>query len=263
MERFLIVNADDFNLTRGVSRGIIKACRDGIVTSTTVLVNLPLASEDVRTLKKISKISAGLHINLSFGKPVRASRGLGKLLDPEGLFRKDFTDWNRLSRASLETEMDAQIRRFRKIFGKDPSHLDSHHHIHSDSHVFKLVLKLSRKYRIPFRLVPALSENQRSALKRKGIFLADYFYGDMNPKKYWRKAAFIGFLKNLPRGITEIMTHPGYVGAGLKRVSSFIEGRRSELNLLCDKKVEAVMSKEKIGLISYRELAGIKKYGKA
>src|SRR5213596_1496396 len=75
MTRRLIVNADDFGLTRGVSGGILAAHRHGIVSSTTVLVTGKPDREDVAAARD-SGLGIGLHVNLTLGAPLTRGRSL-------------------------------------------------------------------------------------------------------------------------------------------------------------------------------------------
>src|SRR5262245_11890986 len=86
--RTLIVNADDFGLTGAVSRGILEAARRGIVTSTTAIVNRPIAPALVAELDA-SGLGVGLHLNLTLGAPVSDPRRVASLVDGQGRFVRD------------------------------------------------------------------------------------------------------------------------------------------------------------------------------
>ena len=88
MKRRLIVNADDFNLTPGVTRGILKAHDQGMVMSTTVLINLPLEPALVRRASRRKQLGVGLHLNITLGRPVSPPGKIRTLLKPEGNFRR-------------------------------------------------------------------------------------------------------------------------------------------------------------------------------
>lgn len=127
----LIVNGDDFGFSPGVNRGILRAHLEGIVTSTTVMINLDYAAEGLeRLLKEAPNLGIGLHINLTYGRPV--SSQVGTLVDENGYF---FTE-NRLLEVAfnfdedeLYEEIAAQIERFVELTGRPPTHLDSHYHV--------------------------------------------------------------------------------------------------------------------------------------
>src|SRR5207244_5428601 len=95
--RSLIVNADDYGLTAGVSRGIIDAHRRGIVTSTTLLVNRPVDPALIEALQS-SGLGVGLHMNLTLGPPVAPAKRVASLLDGEGRFVRDAREAARRAR---------------------------------------------------------------------------------------------------------------------------------------------------------------------
>lgn len=75
MERVLIVNADDFGLSKGQNYGIIDACRHGVVTSTTALVNGEAIEHAVQLSRELPELAVGMHFVLTLGKPLTAMRG--------------------------------------------------------------------------------------------------------------------------------------------------------------------------------------------
>lgn len=81
----LIVNADDFGLTDGVTLGILHAMEHGIVTSTTMMVNTPGAQAAADIARREAGLAVGLHINISLGSPLTACESLmenGKFQKP-------------------------------------------------------------------------------------------------------------------------------------------------------------------------------------
>ena len=73
MTRRLIVNADDFGLTPGVSTGILSAHRHGIVSSTTLLATAAIDGEQLAELRD-SSVGVGIHVNLTLGRPLSGAR---------------------------------------------------------------------------------------------------------------------------------------------------------------------------------------------
>lgn len=129
----LIVNADDLGFSPGTNEGIISACKNGIVTSTTVMVNLDYAEDGLRQLKvDAPHIGIGLHINLTHGRPVSSPERIPSLVDDTGNF---YAETQLLEVAlnydgdELYEEIAAQIERFIALTGNPPTHLDSHYHI--------------------------------------------------------------------------------------------------------------------------------------
>ncbi len=87
MTKCLVVNADDFGRTAGVSQGILEAHLNGIVTSTTVMANLPGAAQAVRqALVEAPNLAMGVHLNLTQGTPISPPDALPGLVTPGGGF---------------------------------------------------------------------------------------------------------------------------------------------------------------------------------
>src|SRR5262249_49277242 len=138
--RRLIVNADDFGLTRGVSRGILEAGRSGIVTSTTVLVNRAADRGQLEELSA-SGLRVGLHFTLTRGAPVSAPRRVPSLLDDAGQLRRDPVAVAERARPDeARIEIGNQIDAFRSLMGRFPTHLDSHHHVGRHEPLLELML---------------------------------------------------------------------------------------------------------------------------
>ena len=81
----LIVNADDFGLTLGVSKGIVDAHREGIVRSTTLMANGAAFGTAVSISRRTPGLGIGVHLNLTTGKPVSPARTIPSLVDHDGL----------------------------------------------------------------------------------------------------------------------------------------------------------------------------------
>jgi predicted glycoside hydrolase/deacetylase ChbG (UPF0249 family) len=104
MMRRLIVNADDFGLTDGVTRGILDAHVHGIVTSTSLMVDAAGAERAAGLMNEHPALSVGLHFVDD-----------GPELDEPGHAAREFA---------------RQLERFRSLTGSGPTHVDSHHHVH-------------------------------------------------------------------------------------------------------------------------------------
>lgn len=149
----VIINADDFGFSRGITEGILRAHRCGVVTSTTLVANMPAAAEAVERLADAAGLGVGVHLNVCQGPPL-SKEGL-RLADGDGVMR--LTAARLLLKCALrpwlvrtiEAEFDAQIR-WALDHGIRPTHLDSHRHIHGYPPVFARVARLARRYNIRF-----------------------------------------------------------------------------------------------------------------
>jgi predicted glycoside hydrolase/deacetylase ChbG (UPF0249 family) len=202
--RRLIVNADDFGLTPGVSEGILAAHRHGIVTSTTMLVNRELP-RDLIARARDAGLGIGLHVNFTLGKPL--TRG-PSLVDTGGVFVRDARRVAaRAKAADVEKEVGAQIERFEKIAKALPTHLDSHHHVGLLVPVREVVLAAARRLGVPVRSQDA---TVRARTRSAGLRTSDHFFGESGPDAYWSLARTLRHLRALPPGTSEFMAHPGW-----------------------------------------------------
>lgn len=150
----VVINADDFGYSEGITRAILAAWRQGIVTATTAMTNMPFFEQAMELARAGSRIhSVGLHFNLTEGIPLTEEmRSCRTLCDDTGCFTGA---WHRQtsSRFSLPksasraiaTEAKAQIERYLDCGGV-LMHLDSHHHVHTDFSVARVLFPIARAY---------------------------------------------------------------------------------------------------------------------
>jgi len=253
MARLLIVNADDFNLTEGVSRGIVTGHRQGIITSTTALVNLPGLVRSVELARQAPGLAVGLHVNLALGRPLLPSEAVPSLV-AHGQFIRDR---ERLAQAGapaeIRSEIAAQLERFQEAFGRPPTHLDSHYHLHRHPRVLDAVVETALRLAVPVR---ALDPIMARCLRARGIAAPDRAEGDVGPAAYWTAARLTAFVRALPEGLSELVTHPGHWDSALE-VSSYARQREEELAALCDPEVREAVASAGVRLVSYADLAAL------
>ena len=209
MTRRLIVNADDWGLTRGVSDGILAAHRHGIVSSTTVLVTTQLDREQLARLRD-SGLGVGLHVNLTLGTPLTRGRSL---VDGDGRFVRDARRAAaRVTAADVRAEIEAQVERFESAIKRRPTHLDSHHHVGLHSPVREILLEIARELDVPVRSQDA---GARARARSAGLRTPDHFFGESGPDAYWSPDRTGRHPRELPAGVSEFMCHPGWVDAEL------------------------------------------------
>src|SRR5262249_9461028 len=145
--------ADDFGLSPAVNHGILEAHRQGPVTSTSLMANLPAAAAAVELWREAPALGLGLHLNLTAGRPLTSPERLRALVDRSGHF------WvlgqfllrlraGTIQRSELERELSAQIEHALAL-GARPDHIDGHHHIQVHPRLAPLVLRLARTYGLP------------------------------------------------------------------------------------------------------------------
>jgi predicted glycoside hydrolase/deacetylase ChbG (UPF0249 family) len=203
MVRRLIVNADDFGLSRGVSQGILAAHRLGIVTSSTVLVTGGVEREALAEARARG-LGLGLHVNLTLGAPITRAKSL---VGADGRFIRDpRRAAARAEAKDVESEVTAQIEKFLALTHGPPTHLDSHHHVGVYSPVREVFLAAARRLGVPVR---SEDEAARARARSAGLRTPDHFFGGSGPAPYWTHELTLGHLARLPAGVSEFMTHPG------------------------------------------------------
>lgn len=230
----LIVNADDFGFSNGVNYGIIDAHRYGIVNSTTMMVNTPGTAHAVGLAKQNPSLSVGIHLALTFGKPVRTD--VPTLVNEHGNFRIDKIVENNknVSLEEVEREWEAQIEKFLS-FGLTPSHFDSHHHIHGWAFLAPVVRRLAEKYSLPVRNV--FSANPENIPTLTDVFL-DGFYDENVTEQYFH---------HITEGLSaektiEVMCHPAYIDTFLTSNSTYCQKRLTELDILMNTRLPDALS---------------------
>lgn len=242
----LIINADDFGYSKGVNLGILESFKNGVVTSTTLMTNMPGAEHAASLAKAHPDLGVGIHLVLTCGAPL--CEDVPSLVNPQGLFRSGKELEKVAEPEHIERELTRQVEAFFSL-GLEPTHLDSHHHVHSHEKVAPIVLKLAQKYRLPVRKI-SVDPRHRSNREIQGtdLFLAD-FYGE--------EVTQARLLRILEQGAAvetaEIMCHPAYLDYELLTGSSYTLPRAKELAILTDSEVKDWIRAQRLELISYKE----------
>jgi predicted glycoside hydrolase/deacetylase ChbG (UPF0249 family) len=227
----LIVNADDFGASPGVNRGIVEAHERGIVTSASLMVSGIAAAEAAQLGRTRPTLGLGLHVDLHAWRVQR--RPWSRVRSEEKL------------KAEVSKELAAQLEEFRRLMGRDPSHIDSHHHRHRVEPLPSLFADVARELRVPLRHFAP------------GIRFCGDFYGQDGKGRPKPEAiapqALVELLSRLPSGVTELGCHPGYAD-GLK--AWYREERHQEIRSLCDARVRAAVDSSGISLLSFDDLEG-------
>jgi len=220
----LIVNADDFGLSPSVNHGIMDGYKYGIVNSTSMMMNMDWIEHAIHLAKNHPDLRIGIHLVLTCGRPV--TKSASSLVNEHGAFLS-ISELGRKAKVSLteiENEWTAQIEQFLET-GLKPSHLDSHHHIHTLKELQPVIRNISKKYRLPVRRngkIPIEGVESRA-----DISLFDFYNEGV------REDFFNNLSTHLEDGTTaEIMCHPGYLDNTLLNLSSYTFIRLTELEIL-------------------------------
>ncbi len=213
----LIVTGDDFGASRGINRGIVEAHEDGILTSTSLLVDGPASAEAAALGCEHASLSVGLHLVLDPGVPERAA-----------------------------AECERQLARFVELVGEAPSHVDSHHDVHRNARVLAHALALAEHARVPLR--------GHGGARHVGKFYGQWG-GRTHPEQIGVDGLLRLLDAEVHEGATELSCHPGYVEPGFR--SSYLAEREVELRTLCDARVRDGIRAREIQLIGFRDLPAL------
>ncbi|MBS1787735.1 MAG: ChbG/HpnK family deacetylase [Acidobacteria bacterium] len=281
----LIVNADDFGMTAGVNRAVIEAHTRGILTSTTLMANMPAFEDAVRLAIDHPTLGVGLHFNITQGIPVAAAPQVRSLLNERGEFLGTSTQllrrWmaGRLNSLEIEIELRAQIEKVLEA-GLRLTHVDSHKHAHALPPICQVMANIIGDYDIQAMRSPRehwrfvglkasaklmaqnmtavalaqLCRRSESNLRRSGVKTANAFFG-VTQTGFWTKSWLLGLLRSLPDGMSELMSHPGYEDTDLRQSHTRLLGaRQNELSLLTDSDVVQAVVKFNVKLINFAQL---------
>jgi chitin disaccharide deacetylase len=285
--RRLIINADDFGLTRGVNRAIVEGHEHGVVTSSTLMANGAAFEDAVNLARSTPRLSVGCHVVLVDGVPLLDSARVSSLLTGpnSGRFADGISKFSlralagRLNPGQVEAEVTEQIRKLQRA-GIVVSHLDSHKHTHMFPQVFRPLLKAAtacgiRAIRNPFEVVrislaagrPALWKRYgevkllrnlaggfRKATKDAGIITPDGTLG-IAVTGALDNQLFRLIIDRLPEGTWEFVCHPGYNDAELDGIQTRLrESREQELQVLKSPETRGLLARSGIEVISYKDL---------
>lgn len=273
---WLIVNADDYGYYRCVSRGILQAANEGIVTATGVMANGPHFQECVAWLGEAPALDLGVHLNLTLGEPLtpdlrrHLDRWAGRLPDKFSLVRA--VVGRAIPLSSLATELRAQIERCLDA-GLTLRFLNGHEHVHMLPALYRLTweqadrlglaqVRLTRPERLP-RPTPGavLRDLALRLLARRARRVrrdpAPIFLGLADSGRLDRSALLRATRRMRPGRVHELMCHPGLFDAGEIRVPALLRYHRwqMELQTLTAPGLREALKACGIAVIGYRDLA--------
>lgn len=225
-ERLLIVNADDLGYADGVNAGIFEAHSRGVVTSASMMVRRTAAADAAR-IADHRGLAIGLHIDI------------GQWDYEHGEWTLAYAHCPPEDEAAVERECAAQLAAFRELLGRDPTHLDSHQHVHRSEPVAAVASRMARRLAVP--------------LRGGGIRYEGGFYGQTGKGEPYAEGIsvehLIELIRSLRPGWTEIGCHPGI---GVEETeTSYAHERELELATLCDPRVKGAIETEGVLLRSF------------
>ncbi|EPF18063.1 Uncharacterized protein conserved in bacteria [Cedecea davisae] len=253
MDRLLIINADDFGLSKAQNYGIIEAFHHGVVTSTTAMMNAEAIKHAAGLCARYPGLGVGMHFVLTLGRPLTEmpvlTRGEGVL----GKWIWEMAEQGQLDLAEIRQELESQYQRFIDVFGIEPTHLDSHHHVHMIPEIFPVVAAFANAKGIPLRV-------DRDAAARDDIVLAGVrstegfsseFYGDAISEELLLDSVDASAQRR--EKSLEVMCHPSFVDNTLLK-SNYCYPRLAELEVLTSSALKYALAERGYRLGTFRDI---------
>jgi predicted glycoside hydrolase/deacetylase ChbG (UPF0249 family) len=265
--RVLILNADDFGMCHDQNEGVIRGLREGVFTSSTILVTCPWFEEAAEFARNNPSADLGVHLTLTaewdsykWG-PVLGRRAVPSLVDDRGYLWQTVAqvyEHARLDQA--EAELREQIEKALAA-GIDVTHLDSHMgtlQLRADYH--EIYARLATEYRLPIRLASRrrLGNEGMGAildqLDAAGVVTPDHlvFYGPSKvdeTESYWTN-----LLRTLKPGVTEILCHPAIARDELKSCARDAMQREADFRYFTSDKTRELIADEGVEMVGFRKL---------
>jgi predicted glycoside hydrolase/deacetylase ChbG (UPF0249 family) len=229
-ERSLIINADDLGLSQGVNAGILRAHAHGIVTSASLMVRQAGAQEAVTLAAEHPALALGLHVDL------------GQWDYAGGEWVPAYMRCEQTDETAVNFECRSQLAAFRALLGRDPTHLDSHQHVHRSEPTASVMGVLAAELGVPLR---------GRSIRYEGGFYGQTGKGEPVPAGVTAEHLSL-LIEELPLGWTELGCHPG---VGPVAESSYGHERQLELQALCDPGVSAALEHAGVQLRSFADFA--------
>jgi chitin disaccharide deacetylase len=270
--RRLIVNADDFGRSASINAAVVRAHREGILTSASVMVNEPAFEEAVARARENPQLGVGLHLTLLCGHSALAPETIPGLVNAAREFTNNPASagcryfFQRHLREPLRQEIHAQFQRFRAT-GLALDHVNGHLHMHLHPTVFRILMEDAAQLGLerlrltfdPFRLnlrlasghwfyralhvviFHSLAARARPVLRQRGLRHTQAVFGLLQNARvdedYVRR-----LLANLPAGDSELYSHPS------------LDEFKNEFEALISSRVREQVKEFSIKLIRYQDL---------
>lgn len=226
MPRHLIINADDFGASTGINRGIIECHTRGILTSTSLMVTGRAVEEAVRLSREHSELAIGLHFDV---------------------WGEDEREFDLGNHAAVREEFHRQLSEFRRLMGRNPTHVDSHRHAHRQEGMLPIFQELVAPLGVPLR--------DDGRVKFVGGFYAQWEWL-VTELDYVSVPFLLNILsEEVGEGWTEVSCHPGYRSPDFQSV--YLAEREAEVATLTDPRVRGFIADTGIRLASYAEFSEV------
>lgn len=282
-----IVNADDFGMSASVNEAVQEACEYGVLTSATIMANMPGFDEAVRISLKTPQLGVGVHLNLLRGAPIIEPRFILGLVGNDGKFLENAGKlWYRfaldqVNEKVVDLELSAQIARV-KDAGIEPTHVDSEKHLHIlIPELGRIICRVAKRHGIEciriirepmwmlegvrrppivqFAKLAFINRNSKKLSQMAtacGLHFVDHFYG-FSMSGMMEPQVYCALLRRALPGVMEIMCHPAVspmASSGVRTPSWLDRYRRREYRALLDPATREAFTLENVELIHYGKL---------
>ena len=277
----MIVNADDFGLSPEVNAGVIRAHRDGILGSASLMVAEPAAKDAGELARQNPALDVGLHAVVCRGRSILDAAHLRGAVDASGHFIENpvmagmryFFD--RSMRAKMTDELRAQIERHLELVG-NLNHIDGHLNFHVHPLFADILIDLAVEYKVPcirlpresvmttlrlrrdhapLKLVEAaifrtLSRRTRRMMTERGLRSTDSLFG-LHQSGHLDEDYIVGIIDRLREGTTELYFHPAADVGGIPPSAA----AQLEVEILTSPRVREAIDRNDIELITFADLS--------
>lgn len=280
--RKLIITADDFGLHPAVNEAVERACRDGVLTTASLMVAAPAADDAVVRARSLPDLHVGLHLVLADGHAQLPPERIPMLVDAEGRFDDNMARagvrffFSGRGRRQLAAEIEAQFAAFART-GLSLDHVNAHKHFHLHPTVLNMIIEIGRDYGLRAVRLPREPLYKNVVLPRRdfisrmpsvvllspwlwwlknrishaGLVSNDHVFG-LSKTGRMREAALLQTIETLPVGVSEVYLHPAVANRITKSMASY--DHVGEFEALTSPRVRAALEKAGISRISYSDL---------
>ena len=277
----LIVNADDFGLSREVNAGIARAHREGILTSASLMVAEHAAAEAAHFARENPTLDVGLHVVVCKGRSVLDASRLGRAVGASGAFIDNPVTagmryyFDRSLRAAITDELRAQIERHLELVGS-LNHIDGHLNFHVHPLFADILVQLAVEYKVPCIRLPrervtatlrlrrdhavrklvesaifkTLSRRTSRMMRERGLKSTDELFG-LHQSGHLSEEYVLGILERMRDGVTEMYFHPAADIGGVPPAAA----AQREVEILTSARVREAIVRRGIALTTFAELA--------
>lgn len=258
----LLLQSDDYGMTKAVARGIIDGIENGLIKNTGMFTNMPWAEECSQWIKPyLDDIALGIDLNITTGSPILPPEEVSTLVKEDGTFytswqsRKLDTKENNFNHTAYEdvyNEFDAQIQKFIQLFNKKPDYI--HSHAYGTDMTIQIQRELSKKYDIIYS-----SDAWKFIVNFE---VPEYRMGwCMKPPTFENQAR--SSLKNyilensqelLNKDYNVLVGHMGYVDKDLLDLSTYNLYRINDLDAVVSPEIKQWVKDNHVEMITYKDI---------